>query len=469
MKKIGIKQLIVLVASFLIIAGLSVLLNYQIQHNESIGQSLISIFVVSVLAFFYFLSIIKEMKKSPTKVQSERIVDDLTSLPNRAQLLADLDGLKKNGSLTLINIDDFHSVNDYYGTSIGDELLIEFADWLKDYLKDEPIKLYHLNADEFALFSTELKLESGRAKRCIESIEQKIFLQMQAIDLNVYVSAGIASGREKLLQKADIALKTAKESELEMLVYDEFLSKRDYKSKLLIGRKLKSAVLDDRIVPYYQRIVSRDGSEVMYEALMRMVDDEGLVIAPMKFLGIARETKLNTKMTKMLMQKSYEYFSLLNNKISINLFAADVASSEITQYIAKLLDEHSLHGRVVFDVVQMNSAEDYDALGRFKEILAPFNIAVAIENFGTGYTDFVQAARMGVDYIKIDRSLVQEINSNPYAKAAIASIVSFCKSAGIKTIAKHVSTDEIARALEDLNVDFMQGYYFGQPSIKVSE
>jgi len=468
MKKIGIKQLIVLVASFLIIAGLSFLLNHQIENNESIWQSMISILVVSLLAFFYFLSIIKELKKSPARVQSERIVDDLTSLPNRAQLLADLDGLKKNASLALINIDDFHSVNDYYGTSIGDELLIEFADWLKDYLKDEPIKLYHLNADEFALFSIELKLESGRAKKCIESIEQKIFLQMQAIDLNVYVSAGIASGREKLLQKADIALKTAKESELEMLVYDEFLSKRDYKSKILIGRKLKNAVLDDRIVPYYQKIVSRDGDEVMYEALMRMVDDEGLVVAPMKFLGIARETKLNTKMTKMLMYKSYEYFAPLNNKISINLFASDVASSEITQYIARLLSEFSLQGRVVFDVVQMNSAEDYDALGRFKEVLSPFNIAVAIENFGTGYTDFVQAARMGVDYIKIDRSLVQEINSNPYAKAAIASIVSFCKSAGIKTIAKHVSTDEIAISLEELNVDYMQGYHFGQPSIKVS-
>ena len=468
MKKIGFKQLTVLGASLFILVGLFTLLSSQIDSGEGIVQSIISILVVSVLTFFYFLSILKEIKQTPNRTHSERIVDDLTALPNRAQLLADLDGLKKNASLSLINIDDFHSVNDYYGTSIGDELLIEFADWLKDYLKDEPIRLYHLSADEFALLSLDLQLESGRAKECIESIEQKIFLQMQAIDLNIYVSAGLASGREKLLQKADIALKTAKESELEMLVYDDFLSKRDYKSKLLIGKKLKSAVSDDRIVPYYQKIVSRDGTTVMYEALMRMVDDDGLIVAPMKFLAIAKETKLNTKMTKMLMRKSFEHFEPLNEKISINLFASDVASSELTQFIAKLLSEYSLNNRVMFDVVEMNSAEDYEALGRFKEILSAYNVEVAIENFGVGYTDFVNAARIGVDYIKIDRSLTQEINSSEYAKAAISSIATYCKSAGIKTIAKQVSTQEIATSLEELNIDFMQGYYFGQPAITVS-
>jgi len=469
MKKLSIKQLIILVISFVILLSLGAALDSQIKNSQSIQQTIISILVVSVLLFFYLLSIFKDLKKTTLKTYSERIVDDLTSLPNRAQLLANLASIKKEASLALINVNDFHSVNDYYGTAIGDELLVEFADWLKDYIKDEPINLYHINADEFALLSTQIRFESGKAKECITKIEQTTFLQLQAIDLNIYVSAGIATGKDRLLQKADIALKTAKESELEMLVYDEFLSKRNYQSKLLIGRKLKSAVADDRIVPYYQKVVDRDGNVMMYEALMRVIDDEGLVIAPMKFLGIARQTKLNTQMSKILMKKSFEEFAALDKKLNINLFASDIASSEITQYIAKLINQYSLHNRVVFDVVQIDSFADYEAVGRFKEILMPFGVEVAIENFGAGYTNFVKSVNIGTDYVKIDRSLIEDLEVNPYTRAAIVSIVSFCKKAGIKTIAKHVSTAEIASELRSLNVDYMQGYYYGQPEAKVQE
>jgi len=396
--------------------------------------------------------------------------DALTGLASRSRLENDLK-TTKNPALALINIDGFSQINDFYGHSFGDIVLKEFAQRLQNIANEFKfsITVYRQNGDEFVLLcNTE---DTDRFISIIDTIlsllENKCFtINDESIDLTVSCGISFESFAFSRLT-ADMALRISKKNKTSYIVYDEKLSlNKLYENNILWARKLKTAIANDKIVPFFQPIVNNLTKKYeKYEALVRMIAEDGKVISPYFFLEIAKKTKQYIQLTNIMLEKTFDTFSLRDEEFSINITMEDIINESINQTIIRLLDSYEGIGkRVVFEIVESESIDgNYETVLEFVRKVKDYGCKIAIDDFGSGYSNFEYLIKLKADFIKIDGSLIKEINTKKEAFIVVQVIVSFAKQMGIKTIAEFVEDDAILKTLEELGIDYSQGYYFAAP------
>jgi len=218
-------------------------------------------------------------------------------------------------------------------------------------------------------------------------------------------------------------------------------------------------------VPFFQPLVNNKTLKYeKYEALVRMIDKDGSVISPFFFLDIAKQTKQYSRITKIMLDKSFAQFADREESFSINLTAEDILNSEIAQHIVSLLEKYPQTGnRVVFEIVESESIESYDEVMDFINRVKQMGCRIAIDDFGTGYSNFEYLIKLKADFIKIDGSLIKNIISSKESFVVVSVIVSFAQQMGIKTVAEFVENGEILKVLQELGVDYSQGYHFSPP------
>ncbi len=262
----------------------------------------------SFLSCAKVLAVEKELTKKKQELCMIETIDSLTALPNRKKLLEIIEN-SNTPALAILNIDSFKEINDFYGHTVGDMVLCELARRLSD--ESDGFGVYKLSADEYAVF----KECSCKDEFCehIEDLIDKITTESFAYDENdisVSFSAGIALGETSLLAKADMALKEAKKSKKQMVIYDEELKIMEvYSSNLTWSRELRSAIRENRILPFYQAIVDNKTGQIRkYECLVRMVDGAGGSIAPSYFLDISKKNRIYPKKTRKMIDAAFEFF-----------------------------------------------------------------------------------------------------------------------------------------------------------------
>ena len=243
--------------------------------------------------------------------KSEKIIwnffsDSLTELPNRRQLIKDLkDKDKKELTLILINVDEFKEINDLYGNKIGDLILIEIANRLKYFYNEKNVyRIYKLHADEFAII-----LENNKSNIYLQKLLNQIHMLLSMdfsindIEIALSVSMGIAESERDLLAETDMALKLAKETRKDYIIFNksmkitEKIAKR-YENNIKLLRVLKQGIASDKIVPFYQPIINnKNGKIEKYECLVRLLNKNEF-ITPHNFLDIAKKAKMYTHITR---------------------------------------------------------------------------------------------------------------------------------------------------------------------------
>ncbi|MFA7501162.1 MAG: EAL domain-containing protein, partial [Sulfurimonas sp.] len=154
-------------------------------------------------------------------------------------------------------------------------------------------------------------------------------------------------------------------------------------------------------------------------------------------------------------------------EFSINLTIEDILNKEIEEYIYDMLRTYNIGPRVVFEIVESESIENFKEVLDFIKKIKKFGSKIAIDDFGTGYSNFIYLMKLNTDYIKIDGSLIKEINTNKQARVVVTIIVDFAKKMGIKTVAEFVETQEIQNKVLELGIDYSQGYFFSEPKIDI--
>ncbi|MCK5110835.1 MAG: EAL domain-containing protein [Arcobacteraceae bacterium] len=395
--------------------------------------------------------------------------DNLTKLPNRKKLLEILD--KKEGYVFLIiNIDNFQGINDLYGNSEGDVVLKEFALFLKTKIPKE-CKLFRLHADEFGmLFSknfdleffdkfTEILIEDASHTRFdLDNGKKGIFLNC---------TIGISHGDHSLLINADIALKLAKKRKKDHLVYDPSMQlEHEYEQNLKWTKRIKDAIKNDKIISLFQPIVDCKTQKIVkYESLMRMVDDNGEYISPAFFLDLAKKNKLYHELTKIILNKTFNIFEKLPYMVSINLSVDDILDNEIVSLIKTRLSKSDIGKKIVFEIIESEGIENFEKVVKFIDEVKEFGCEISIDDFGTGYSNFEYLMKLKVDYIKIDSSMIKNIDSNKESEIITETIVAFAKKLNIKTIGEFVYSKSVFDKVVDVGVDYAQGYYFGEPTV----
>ena len=393
--------------------------------------------------------------------------DPLTGLQNRRKLTESLE--KKKGSfLIIINIDSFQEINDLYGDQVGDHILQEFARFLEENIPAKN-QLFRLHSDEFAYLCEssvmDLKEFSVFAAMLSEKISKKSFAIDDSSEVSLTATMGISYGIDSLLTNADIALKLAKKSRKNYLMYEDSMAMaKEYEKNINWTMRLKNAIEQERIVPLFQPIVDAKTKEIVkYEALMRMVDDEGKHIAPVHFLELAKKNKFYHQLTKIMIEKTFEKFETLPFEVSINLSVDDIVNKEINTLIVQKLQNSSVANRVVFEILESDGIENFDQVLEFINNVKEYGAKIAIDDFGTGYSNFDYLMKLKIDFIKIDGSMIKNIDTDENSQMITQTIVDFAKKMGIKTIAEFVCSKDVFETTEKLDVDFVQGYYFGAP------
>lgn len=407
------------------------------------------------------------LREDITSVVTRIYTDPLTNYPNRAELSKDLK-TTENPILAFFNIDSFKEINDFYGNDIGDFVLKNAISVMDRYLKDKEInyKVYKLSSDEFAV------LVDNPIKQYIVDILKDLQLHLEkfefkyldySIELNF--SVGFTNESEDILVKTDMAIKFAKNNNRSFIDFKDVPDFREsFKDNIHWTRKLKKALEEDRIITYYQPIVDcKDNSISKYECLVRMVDEDGEIISPFKFLNIAYKTRLSKKLTKRVIDKSFKYFQDKEYDFSINLAASDIVDEDIKEYLIEKVEEYNVANRLIIEILESEEISLYSHVKEFVKEIKAKGVKVAVDDFGSGYSNFMHLLNLEIDIIKIDGSIIKIIDKDSNSFAIAKTITDFAKNLNIKTVAEFVHSEGVLEKIKDLEIDFSQGFYTGKP------
>ena len=408
--------------------------------------------------------------------------DALTNLPNRRKLLSDIDDMDSAFNIVLLNIDSFKEVNTFYGHKIADQLLIAFATELVEYAKGmKESTVYKLPVDEYVIL-VKSACNQVEVSECITKLSlhlnKKIFTAVdQEISLNVTIGiAGCKSDdvqiddKKEVMAYADMALKLAKKTRKNYLYYDDsFHIKEDYENNLSWIKRLRNAIDEDRVVPFYQPIVNAKTLKTeKYEALIRIIEKDGTVIPPIEFLEISKKVRLYHQLTRIMIDKVMEELS--NHPLiqcSINLSIVDINDNAMNAYIIDKIKHSPYAHQIIFEILESEGIENYDRVNEFITEVKKYGVKIAIDDFGAGYSNFVYITKLDIDYIKIDGSIIRTIDTNITSQIITKTIIDFASQLNIQTIAEFVCSEDVSNYVKHLPLTHLQGYYFGEPSPKI--
>jgi len=437
---------------------------YYLEKNKNTKQlNFVFNFIIFVLlgGILIVTFLIYLMNREHFYLQKSFVTDNLTNLGNRMKFNLDIKRYK-HPVLYLINIDKFKHINDIYGSEIGDKILKQVAKILKNKFGCDNRNIYRLGADDFGILCEgELNY-----KKIIQYFENNpIFIGDK--EFNIRISIGI-SDESPLIETADMALKNAKQnSRIQFLKYNKNSNlKQKYEENIKKSKILQDAVKKDLIIPVFQPIFDNKSLKICkYEVLARIKTQNGLVsIFP--YLKIAKENKIYKEITKSIYLKAYDVFKDNNKQFSLNLSIDDLLEEETLELIDKLFENKNFAKRCTFELLESEAIEDYEMVKNFITKMKKLGVKFAIDDFGSGYSNFEHILNLEIDYLKIDGSLIKKIEDNN-TKIIVETINSFAKRMSIYTIAEFVSTKEILKEVKNLNIDCTQGFYLSEPLEKI--
>lgn len=417
---------------------------------------------------------ITDLVISKSNIKKHLYIDSLTKLPNRLQLFTQKQLLHKEYETTCIffNIDSFESINSLYGNDFGDQILIKCAQWLNLNLPAaQEVKLYKFEADIYTAvvfsFFSQRELESY-----LHDISQKIAQEKftcNGLEIYITMTIGASQAKSNQLKLAQIAYKEAKLAKKSFCIYDKQSNKeQEYTKNMQILRYLKEVVDTNKVIPYFQPIIELQSGKIQkYEALMRIKNPDGSVMLPGEFLHVAKNSKIYHKLSQSLMKNTFDTFKNSSVEFSINLSFLDITDKKTTDFILAELESTGIGPWVVFELLESEGIENYTSVMSFIEEVKSYGSKIAIDDFGSGYSNFERLVELQIDYIKIDGSLIKNIDTNEDMKIITKTIANFAKELGIKTIAEYVHNEAVLQTVKELKIDYAQGFHLGIPSRKL--
>jgi len=398
--------------------------------------------------------------------------DSVTQLYSKQKLLDDLNDTNYH-TLAIIDLENFKEANNFFGVDVGDAILRYTAKHLVHAFNEPCFRLYRLHSDEFAIVATQ--------HNTFEEFLDKLHLFASEFSdeefnndgtlLSFNISIGLTPMKQtpiKSMTCALIALKHAKNSK-EMLVHysDELPIIKAYEKNIYTLGLIKEAIKENGVIPYFQPIFCHEkGVITKYEALMR-INHKGTIIPPFDFLGVSKKSNTYHHLSSQMVMKVISYLKKYpNDTVAINITANDITRKEFCTWLLSVIQESNLGSQVTFEITEQEGIENFDVVKEFIADAKRIGIEIAIDDFGSGYSNFEHLIHLDVNYLKIDGSLIQNIDKDENAQLIVKTIVQFAQALHIKTIAEYVSSEEIFTHVKELGIDYSQGYFIGKPEPK---
>ena len=416
----------------------------------------------------------KRVEESSSYIYKQAYFDKLTGLANRLSLIKKLDN-SIGKILFLVNIDDFTIINDFYGHDIGDKVLIQLAKILKKYAHEQNAEVFKLPSDEYAIIMDINHNQDDveeKMKDILKTVEKEEFsFSGHYAHVSVTLSAAFINKKKSGLINADMSLKLAKKAGKDFMIFGEDLQLAEqYENNIKIAKMIKDAISNDTIVPYFQPIYNVETLEVeKYESLVRLIDKNGDVLSPYVFLDISQKIKLYPYLTEIMMEKTFSLFKSNGKNFSINLAFSDITNLKTRELVFTKIIQHGIAKQLTIEILENQEIDDVEIMFDFINEVYKLGAKIAIDDFGSGFANFEYMTKIRCDYMKIDGSLVKNIDHDANARLVVETIIIFAKKLGKKTIAEFVHSKEVFDVIKELGIDYAQGYYLAKPSATLIE
>jgi diguanylate cyclase (GGDEF)-like protein len=403
--------------------------------------------------------------------------DALTGLMNRTAFGSALSEALRGGALigvAVINLHRFRRINEHLGYSVGDAVLREIAARIAAVPSDNAA-VARLAADQFAAF-TQLSDSGGLhawATALLLALDEPVIVEAQPIDisatLGLVLSSGDAATPDELMRCADLALDRARHEKRALAIYEQALKPAARDQLSLLG-ELRHAVEHDELCLYYQpKIDLRSGRVAGAEVLLRWQHPARGLLMPIDFIPFAEQTGFIRWLTRWTLdhamaQAAEWHRTDMALNLAVNISSEDIADSRFDSRVASLLSRHQLPPSLLtLELTETGFIEDPRRAVLMLDAIAALGVCLSIDDFGTGYSSLSHLARMPVDEMKIDRSFVQSLESDPEFATVLRSAIDMGHGLGLKVVAEGVETSTAAGRLRDFGCDIAQGYYYAKP------
>jgi len=421
--------------------------------------------------------ILKQLIGLFKRLEQQLKIDPLTKLPNRFALFEESSQCAVP-LLAIVNVDGFRTINELYGTDAGNEVLLKLSHYLRNFAKDHQLKLYRTSGDEFVFYHCQngFTLESFTATilPLLEAIKDTPFvIECIAETIKLSMSCGISGHAQNPLGKADMAMHRAKANQLAYAVYDEEKdsSRVLEENRYWIGQ-IQKGIKSNAFEPLFQPIVDANGYPLRHEALMRLktLTDEGLVehIPPLYFLTLSHKIKSYHTLSRMTILKSFEVAKNSGVDVSINLCYQDILNTSLEEELLSAIKAMHIGPRITFEIMETEDIQNYAAIKDFMEAFRPLGVKLAIDDFGSGFSNFSHIALLEPDFIKIDGSLIKNIDKDASGEALVKAITTLARELNICVIAEFVHSQAVFEKSKSLGITLFQGYYFSPPRAKLA-
>ena len=406
--------------------------------------------------------------------------DTLTGLPNRAlfneRLAAGIEQARQSKSslsILVMDLDRFKYVNDTLGHDVGDHVLRQVAGRLQRLLRTTDT-MARLGGDEFAiLLQNSPSEQAARAsQQIIKALEEPITYDEQPLDVGA--SIGIAHYPEHgedasaLMRNADIAMYVAKRKG-GYAAYDPGYDTHQQEHLSMLG-ELRRAVEENELKVFYQPKVSLATSTTdAVEALLRWEHPTRGFVSPGEFIPFAEHTGYIKVLTRWVLgaaiRQCGEWLALGRPlKVSVNISARDLMNRELPDLIAQMLSQHDVPPELLcIEITESGFMEDPAHAQRVLDALHALGIQLSIDDYGTGYSSLSYIVRLPVDELKIDRSFVMRMSTDPTTLTIVRSTIELGHNLGLKVVAEGVEDEASMKLLRQLGCDQAQGYFMSKP------
>ncbi len=409
--------------------------------------------------------------------------DELTDLPmrrvieHRARSLIQQDGVRGRFALAFLDIDNFKHINDYYGHTVGDALLIELAKRLGLDLRESDM-LSRISGDEFMLLLNPVQSEHEVAEyiqATLQRLRAPFFIDGSEIFASTSIGVSLfpehGRGFDALRQNADIAMYRVKNDGKGAAAFFDASMEREALARMKVEQSLRLAILDKRFCCAFQAKVDIRTKEIRgIEALVRLRDDEGVIQAPGTFINLAVELGLIDELTHLVLAEIVRSIDLINETfgpsttISINVAARQAGNLEFMRSFAQALEATGFPQRFMIEVTEDAFVAKTEFQSEILPIFRKLGVGISIDDFGIGYSSLSALADITADEIKIDRSFITDIHLRPRSQGILRAIESLSEALGMTVIAEGIETfEELAYLQAATRIRYAQGFYFSRP------
>lgn len=412
--------------------------------------------------------------------------NSLTNLPNfdyiKENFFKIINFIEKSefAAIVYININDFKNVNYDLGYKFGDKLIVKVVSIIRKYLKDTDM-LCHIVTDRFGILVRSVKDElelAGLVYSLARGLENNVTIE----DKSIYISAslGVAvypkDGKniEELLRNADTAMSFAKVSGKSNYKFFESSMRKKVLERTELEKELRQAVENNEFDVVYQPKINISTGEVEgAEALVRWIHPTKGMISPVVFINLAEEIGLIEKIgeivikTVCLQNKKWQEEGYKNLAIAVNLSVNQLKNNGTINFIKKTLNDTGLESKwLEIEITESIIMEDFRYYKKMLSKIRDLGIKVYLDDFGTGYSSLSYLKAIPIDYIKIDKSFIDDIAKDKKQSAIVSALIQLAHGIDLKVVSEGVEDNSQLKILREYNCDLVQGYIFSKPVSK---